>query len=601
MNPKASRGRRGREAQIIPWGFVRRTLALLAAHRRWLGSAVVLTIAVTVLGFAGPYFLRELTNRVIAGDFTTFVWLILGSFAAALARAGANYFKSVSLTTASMRAIRDLRDRVAGHIQRLPFAAVASYRSGDLVSRINDDLAKTESLFNRVPDYIQRPLQLAGGLAFMLVLSPKLTLATCAIMPIAVFIFERVVRPMQRHSQREMEAIASVNASIQDAIRGASIIRAFGLQRVLGDRFRPFAIAAAVHGLRRKKRDILSFIPFLALRYVPQLVVPLYGGYLALRGEIPIGDMLAFDWLIWMVFGPLEALLAWIRELRETAPALSRTYEILDAPEERRGGQPIGRSVASSAIRFEDVAFAYEESAPVLNGLSFTVGNGETVALVGPSGCGKTTILRLACGFLDPTRGGVHVFDRNVTETDLASLRSQLSIVSQETYLFPVSIAENIAFGRPNASHDEIVAAASVAHADEFILDLPDGYQSAAGEMGSRLSSGQRQRICLARAILRDAPILLLDEPTASLDAASETHVLEALKRLMKGRTTLVVSHRLSTLRGVDTIYVLDDGRVCERGTHGELLELGGTYRRLYEQQSITNGPGASTSEEAPS
>ena len=587
--------------QKIPWGLVRRTLAHLSAHRRSLGSAILLTIAVAVLGFAGPYFLRELTNRVIAGDFTTFVWLILGSFVAALARVGANYFKSVSLTTATTRAIRDLRDRVAGHIQRLPFAAVASYRSGDLVSRINDDLAKTQVLFNRIPDYIHQPLQLAGGLAFMLVLSPKLTIATCAIMPIAVFIFERFVRPMQRHSEKEMESIASVNSSIQDAIRGAPIVRAFGLQRALGDRFRPHATAAAQHGLRRKKRDILSFIPFLVLRYIPQLVVPLYGGYLALRGEIPIGDMLAFDWLIWMVFGPLEALLEWIRELRETAPALSRTYEILDTPQERRGGRPVGRSTASAAIRFEDVEFAYEKAAPVLDGVSFTVGNGETVALVGPSGCGKTTILRLACGFLDPTRGGVHVLGQELAEADLASVRSQLSIVSQEAHLFPMSIEENIAFGRPSASHAEIVAAAKAAHADEFILDLPDGYGSFAGEMGSRLSGGQRQRICLARAILKDAPILLLDEPTAALDAASETHVLAALKELMEGRTTLVVSHRLSTLRDVDTIYVLDDGSVCERGTHAELLELDGTYRRLYEQQAITNGSGASTSEEVPS
>jgi ABC-type multidrug transport system fused ATPase/permease subunit len=581
-----------REAKRIEWKLLARALHLLRPHRTWLGAAIASTLAVTALGFAWPYFVRGIADSAIAGNLRWVLVLVLASLAAVLLEAGAGYAKSAAMARLSALSVRDLRNRLTSHIQALPWATLERYHSGDLVSRLNSDLDSCEAVFLRIPDYFHQPLQFVGGLTFMLLLSPKLTLVTCAAMPISLIVFERVVRPMQQHSTKAMESLAATNAAMQDAIRGAPIVRAFSLQGVLGKRFRGLAHALERHGMAGRKKSILSVIPFLMLRYIPQLIVPLYGGYLAFRGEISIGSLLAFDRLIWFVFIPLETLLAWVRELRQTSPALARCYEILDAPAERCGGNAVPRASGDGAIALDRVTFSYGTGPNVLDGLSLHVPAGSTVALVGGSGCGKSTVLRLLCGLYEPTRGEVRVLGQPISRADLSSLRSRVSLVSQDTHLFPVSIAENIAMARPEAMRDEIEAAAKAANAHDFISALPKGYDTLAGELGNRLSGGERQRIGLARAFLKDAPILLLDEPTASLDTESEARVLEAVRRLSRGKTTLVVSHRLSALRDADEILVLAGGRVRERGTHAALLEADTLYRRLYEQQAASaQGP----------
>jgi len=578
-------------APRIEWRLLGRLLCVLREHRAWIGAAAAATLAVTAVSFAGPYFVRAIADSAIAGDLRRVVVLLLASLGVALFESGAGYAKAVSMAALSSLSIRDLRNRLTAHIQALPMTTLERYHSGDLVSRLNSDLDSCETICRRVPDYVHQPLQFLGGLTFMFLLSPKLTLVTCAAMPISVFVFERVVRPMQQHSAKAMESLAATNAAMQDAIRGAPIVRAFNLQHVLSEHFHALAGTLERHGMANRKKGILAWIPFLMLRYIPQLIVPLYGGYLAFRGEISLGSLLAFDWLIWFVFLPLEALLAWIRELRESSPALARCYEILDAPAERRGGNPVPPISRDGAVAFDAVTFSYG-GADVLDELSFHVPSGRTVALVGSSGCGKSTVLRLLCGLYEPRKGEIRVHGQPISKAALGSLRSRISLVAQDTHLFPISIADNIAMARPEATRDDIVAAAKAASAHDFIEALPDGYDTLAGELGNRLSGGERQRIGLARAFLKDAPILLLDEPTASLDTESEARVLEAIRRLSRGRTTLVVSHRLSALRDADEILVLADGRVCERGTHESLLEADTLYRRFYEQQGVSaQGP----------
>ncbi|MGD9675211.1 MAG: ABC transporter ATP-binding protein [Candidatus Bipolaricaulia bacterium] len=584
--------RESRRLPRVEWRFLGRFLLLLRRHRTCLGAAVLSTVAVTALGFAGPYFVRSIADSAIAGDFGRVLFLILASAGIAMLEAGVGYAKAVSLATLSGFTIRDLRNRLTAHLQVLPTATLERYHSGDLVSRLSSDLDACESVCRRVPDYLHQPLQFVGGLAFMFVLSPRLALVTCAFMPVSVLVFERVIRPMQQHSTKAMESLAATNAAMQDAIRGAPVVRAFNLQSVLGERFHAAAAALERHGMANQKKKILAWIPFLMLRYIPQLVVPLYGGYMAFRGEISLGTLLAFDGLIWFVFLPLEALLAWIRELRETSPALKRCYDILDASPERRGGTLVPAASRDGAIAFDRVTFSYGTGAEVLDRLSFGVPAGRTVALVGSSGCGKSTVLRLLCGMYEAQKGEIRVFGQPISSADLASLRSRVSLVAQDTHLFPGSIADNIAMAKPGASHGEVVAAAEAASAHGFISTLPKGYDTPVGELGNRLSGGERQRIGLARAFLRDAPILLLDEPTASLDTESEAHVLDAIRRLCRGRTTFIVSHRASTLRDADEILVLADGRIRERGTHESLLQTDTLYRRLYEQQAaIAQGP----------
>ena len=575
-----------RQTKRIEWRLLAKVLRLLRPHRGWLAAAAASTLVVTAVGFAGPYFVRGIADSAIAGNLHLLLVLVLASIAVALFESGAGYMKAVSMATLSSLTTRDLRNRITSHIQTLPMATLEKYHSGDLVSRLNSDLDSCEAVFRRVPDYLHQPLQLLGGLAFMFVLSPKLTLITCAAMPISVLVFERVVRPMQQHSTQAMESLAATSAAMQDAIRGAPIVRAFNLQAVLGERFHRLAKELEHHWMENRKKAILSWIPFLMLRYIPQLIVPLYGGYLAFRGEISIGTLLAFDMLIWFAFIPLETLLAWIRELRETSPALARCYEILDAPAERRGGSSVPRVSSDGAIAFDRVRFSYEGGRDVLDGLTFHVPAGRTVALVGSSGCGKSTVLKLLCGFYEPREGEVRLLGQAISKADLSAVRARVSLVAQDTHLFPISIADNIAMAKAGASREEIVAAAKAASAHDFISALPKGYDTLAGELGNRLSGGERQRIGLARAFLKDAPILLLDEPTASLDTESEARVLEATRRLAEGRTTLVVSHRLSALRDADEILVLADGQVCERGTHGDLLEADTLYRRFYQEQA---------------
>jgi subfamily B ATP-binding cassette protein MsbA/ATP-binding cassette subfamily B protein AbcA/BmrA len=575
-----------RKTPRIEWRLLAKVLRLLRPHRGWLATAVASTLVVTAVGFAGPYFVRGIADSAIAGNLHLLLALVLASIAVALFESGAGYVKAASMATLSSLTLRDLRNRITSHIQTLPMATLEKYHSGDLVSRLNSDLDSCEAVFRRVPDYLHQPLQLLGGLAFMFVLSPKLTLITCAAMPISVFVFERVVRPMQQHSTQAMESLAATSAAMQDAIRGAPIVRAFNLQAVLGERFHRLAKELEHHGMENRKKAILSWIPFLMLRYIPQLIVPLYGGYLAFRGEISIGTLLAFDMLIWFVFIPLETLLAWIRELRETSPALARCYEIFDAPAERRGGGSVPRVSSDGAVAFDRVRFSYEGGRDVLDGLTFHVPVGRTVALVGSSGCGKSTVLKLLCGLYEAREGEVRLLGQAISKADLSAVRARVSLVAQDTHLFPMSIADNIAMAKAGASREEIVAAAKAASAHDFISAFPRGYDTLAGELGNHLSGGERQRIGLARAFLKDAPILLLDEPTASLDTESEARVLEATRRLAEGRTTLVVSHRLSALRDADEILVLADGQVCERGTHADLLEADTLYRRFYQEQA---------------
>lgn len=579
--------KRRKKREPIPWKLVRRTLALLGEHRAVLVRAISSTIVVAIVWFAGPYFLRRLTNTAIAGNFDTFAWLVAASLGFALLEMAASYMKGVSVASISSLTIRDIRNRITQHVQGLPMPTLEQYHSGDLVSRLNNDLDQTTSMFRRVPDYIHQPLQLIGGLLFMILISPKLTLVICGTMPLSVLLFERVVRPMQKHSGKKMEALAEANASLQDVIRGASIVRAFNLQSVLVGRFRRKAEDVERHDMKNHVRKILSFIPFLTLRYIPQLLVPIYGGLLAFRGEITVGGLLAVNWLIWPIFLPLESFLAWIREMREVAPALQRTYEILDAPPERTGGSRVLPTSGHDPIVFDSVSFSYNGSSPVLDGLTLRIEQGKTVALVGSSGCGKSTLLKLICGWINPDDGDVQVFGESLRAADLASLREQISWMGQDPFLFPTSIGKNIASGRVGATQDDIIAAAQAANAHDFISSLPKGYDTQAGELGSRLSGGQKQRICLARMILKDAPILLLDEPTAALDTQSEAAVLDTLNDLTSCKTALIISHRLSSLRNVGEILVVDAGRIRARGTHQQLIAQDDLYRQFIERQAI--------------
>jgi subfamily B ATP-binding cassette protein MsbA/ATP-binding cassette subfamily B protein AbcA/BmrA len=461
-----------------------------------------------------------------------------------------------------------------------------TFHTGDLVSRLNNDIDKIATLPKRIHELVQQPVVFMLGFSYMLILSWKLLLATCILIPVSAILFDKVVKPMQAHSQKEMEHLARANAVTQDAIRGVLIIKAFNLQRILTEKYRIIAEDVRKEGLEIDRRRAVEIAVFLMLRYIPQLVVPLYGGYLAFRGELSVGALIASSYLIWMIFIPVETMLGWMRNLREVAPAVERIYEILNQPVEDDQTAEFPPVAGYKTLSFTSVDFQYSDDINILDNFNLEVEKEQIVALVGSSGCGKSTVLKLLCGFYRPQNGQILIEGQDIFQSGIRAARSQVSLVSQETYLFPTTVAENIAYGRHGATQEEIQEAAIAANAHDFVTSLPGGYNTQVGEWGSKLSGGEKQRIGLARAILKDAPILLLDEPTSALDAQSEAVVQEALERFMRGRTVMVIAHRLSTIKNADVIVVLDQGRLVEQGTHDELMRSETQYKRLYLKQT---------------
>lgn len=573
-----------------PLKSLRRLIPDLKVHKKWLRLIWLMALMAGIMEFLNPFLLKTLTDTAVARQTERFWQLVIWALAAMLIDALLRYFSRIVTTRYEIYTIRDLRNRVASHIQRLPISYTDSVHSGDLVSRLNTDMDRIAQLPRRANELVMQPVVFLLGFTYLLILSWKLLLATCILIPISAVLYDKVVKPMQAHSQKELEHLARANAVTQDAIQGIYIIKAYNLQKLLTKKYQGIAENVRKEGLEIDRRRALEMAVFLVLRYIPQLVAPLYGGYLAFRGEISVGTLIASNYLIWMVFIPVETMLGWIRNLREVAPAVERIFEILDQPAEDGRAEDFTPVENARAVSFDSVSFQYGEEIKILDDFSLEVDEGQTVALVGSSGCGKSTVLKLLCGFYRPQGGEIRIKGHDILRSGIREARKQVSLVSQETYLFPTTIAENIAYGKLGASQGEIEEAARAANAHDFITALSNGYQTQVGEWGSRLSGGEKQRISLARAILKDAPILLLDEPTSALDAQSEAVVQEALERFMQGRTVLVVAHRLATIKNVDEIVVLDQGRLVERGTHADLMGTKTLYQRLYLKQTDQEG-----------
>ena len=564
-------------------------LPYITTYRFWMTLLILSAILGGVIEVVYPFFLMKLTDAAINTQSDQFQLLIYWALITMLINVGVTFMRGQVSARYEAYTIRDFRDQITAHIQKLPISYLDTLHSGDLVSRLNNDVEKIAGLLKRVQEFIQQPLIFILGFTYMAVISWKLLLATCILIPISAILFDKVIKPIQLDSQSEMEELARANAVTQDAIRGIYIVKAFNLQKILAIKVQEIAKNIEDAGLSIAKRSAISTALFLALRYIPQLVCPLYGGYLAFQGEITLGALLASMTLIWMVFLPVEKMLGWLREIRQVAPAIERIFELLEHPVESASSQAFEPITESSPVKMDHITFQYNEGEKILDDFHLLVEEGQTIGLVGPSGCGKSTVLALLCGFYKPQSGGIKIYGNDLFDTNLSEVRTKISLVSQETYLFPTTIKSNIAYGRVGASDDEIVAAAKAANAHDFIMEQPNGYETQSGEWGAKLSGGQRQRIALARAILKDAPILLLDEPTSALDTQSEAIIQEVLERLMRGKTVIIVAHRLSTLRNADKILVLDQGQIREIGTHLELMRTDSLYKRLYLKQAELN------------
>ncbi len=557
--------------------------------------AALFFTAILSLGF--PYFLKELIGNPtdalrhgvdpaeILAKSNHIVLMLIGVLAVQSVIA---FFRVQGFIRSGEAAMNHLRRDIFDHLVKLPVPFYQEQRSGALSNRVSADLGIVrETLLNAVPQAVRHTVILIGGLIFIFVASWKLSLIMLGSVPVvvlAIAFFGRKVRGFSRDAQ---DALAEAGTVIEETTQAIVDVKAFGNEGLEASRYQSSLdsfFAVSMRGARHRAA-FLSFIIFALFGTVA--FVTWFGARMYAHGEIDWTNFAAFILFSIFVGASLGSFPEIISQFQQTAGATERLREIFETPGERVGGDT-GLSL-EGALDFVGVNFRYPSrpDAQVLNDINFQVQPGQRIALVGPSGAGKSTIFALLLGFHHPESGQILLDGRDAAEISLACLRGQMAIVAQEVLLFGGSILENIEYGNPGASREEIARVAAMANAHEFITALPEGYDTLVGPRGTKLSGGQRQRIAIARAILANPRILLLDEATSALDAESERLVNEALERAMVGRTSLVIAHRLSTVRHADKILVFNHGRIVESGNHEQLIAAGGTYKLLVETQLV--------------
>jgi ATP-binding cassette subfamily B protein/subfamily B ATP-binding cassette protein MsbA len=582
--------------------------AIRYAARRWMGLLGVLSVMLfsTVFEALKPWPAKILIDNVLNGQSMSnglaravhwlpgsshpdylLVWCVAATLVLFLLGWAVGVLSAFANIAFGQRMMYDLASELFAHLQRLSLRFHARKSVGDLIRRVTTDCSCVSTI---VKDALLPVLSSTFSLVFMFVImwrmSPWLTLLSLAVLPYMVFVFRRFSERMMQFSYAQQEADGRIYEVVEQTLSAIPIVQAFGRERDADARFQG-CTTATLSATLAATRVQMQFKILMGLSTAAGTAGILWvGARQALNGSLTVGQMLVFLSYLGSLYGPLQSLMYTSSTLQGAAGSAKRVLEVLAHDHEvsdRPGAMPLPPS--RGHVRLENVVFGYHEDRPVLHGVSLEALPGQTIAVVGPTGAGKSTLLSLVPRFFDPWEGRVTLDGHDLRDVTLKTLRNQIAVVLQEPFLFPLTIAENIAYGRLDAARDQIEAAAKAANAHQFIEKLPEGYDTRVGERGATFSGGERQRLSIARALLKDAPVLILDEPTSALDAETEGLLLEALDRLTAGRTTLIIAHRLSTIRNASRIVVLEDGRISDSGTHAELIERGGLYSRLCEIQ----------------
>jgi ABC-type multidrug transport system fused ATPase/permease subunit len=590
-------------------GMAGLVLDLARPYRAWLVLILAAMLVETIAGLAGPWPLKIVIDEVV-GHHTVPGWAVRllgpslagdGRALAAMAAASlvliavvgglASYVDNYYTESVGQWVANDLRKRVYDHLESLSFTYYDTHQTGVLLSTMTDDVSTVQDFVSSSTlSILIDVMTIVGMLGLMFWLNWDFTLLVVAITPFLLLFVARFRRAVKKATREVRRRQSDVVAVLQTGLESMRTVQAFGAQDVEAARLGEASRATVNAALSaRRVKSLLSPVVAVIVSLCTALVL-WRGAGLILDGTMTVGSLTVFLAYLSRFFKPVQDLAKMTNAVAQTTVGLERIQSILDiemSTQERSDARE--PDTFNGAIEFEHVAFAYNPEVPVLQDATFSIAPGQFVGVVGGTGSGKSTIVSLIPRFYDPTAGRILIDGTDVREYSLRGLRGQIGFVLQETVLFRGTVRENIAYGRHRATDAQIVAAAKLANADEFIVKMSGGYDAPIGERGITLSGGQRQRIGIARAFIRNAPILILDEPTASLDTESEQLVMEGLDRLMKGRTVLMITHRLNTIRGADTIIVLHNGIVAEQGTHEELLGAGGIYAGLYRAKPVSS------------
>lgn len=566
------------------------TMILLIPFLRSLfGTASVVPEAGALVDQVLEFTVGGLINKADPGDALRSVVLVI--LAGILIKNVFFYVATVLGMKVQLGIVRDMRDQLYAHIQKLPLGFFDRHKTGQLVARVFSDTEKTREIISyAVAEVLKHAISLIAFVTILLIISWKLTLLTLVVAPLFVGFLRPMLGRLRRGFRGAYDAQGELTSLLHETASGARVVKAYRAEDYERGRFLDTNSLFFKTALRAERIRLLSSPLSEILGSAVTIVLVWVGAQLVFSGELTAETFITFLTVSLRVQPPLKNLSTFPVRAQASLAAADRFFEILDTEPEPVSGEAEALSF-EDRIAYEDVHFAYEPDEPVLQGVSFEVKRGEVNALVGPSGAGKSTIVDLLPRFYDVDEGRITIDGVDIREIDLASLRELMGVVSQETVIFHDTVRSNIAYGVPERYDEaEIEAAARAANAHDFISELPEGYETVLGDRGVRLSGGQRQRIAIARAILRDPPILILDEATSALDSESERLVQQAIDRLLENRTVIVIAHRLSTIVGAHQILVIADGRLVESGRHAELLARGGLYRRLHQMQLRGDG-----------
>jgi ABC-type multidrug transport system fused ATPase/permease subunit len=580
---------RGAEVDDWSWGKTRRRLGLLwrltLPYRGRTALSVLSLLTATATALAPPYLAKFALDDAIKHRGGTQLYLVVAIFVAAgLANWGMTYVETYLTGWVGERILADLRNRLFEHLQRLSLGFYERNRAGVIISRLTNDVEAIDQLVtDGVTSLVQNSLTLLGTAIILFVLDWRLALATCAVLPlmsVATALFR--TRSAQAYGQVR-ERLGLVTATLAEDIAGMRVVQAFNREQPAFENFRQVAQRYREANMRTVVLNGFYFPTVDLLSTAALAIVLAYGGHLYFGHSLSLGTLFAFMLYVNNFFDPVQQLSQLYNTFLSATAALDKIMGVFDEQPQvidRPGARDLPH--IAGRVHFDNVRFTYGRGDEVLHGIDLDIPAGTTVALVGHTGAGKSTIAKLLARFYEPTHGRITIDGVDLNDVTQASLRRQLGVVPQEGFLFAGTVAENIAFGKPDATPDEIVRAAQTVGAHEFILRLEDGYETQLGERGSRLSLGQRQLVAFARALLANPRVLILDEATSSVDIGTERRIEEALRILLADRTAFIIAHRLSTIRDADLIVVLEHGRVVEQGSHDELLAQRGLYTSLY-------------------